>query len=259
MEVRPLDPFGAEIVGLDAARASGEEIAACGRLLGEGGVLVLRDQTLDDDGFATFLARFGALTFTRGETPVAHRPELNVVTNAGRTTPPRSTFHTDTSYVEEPPAITALRAVTIPARGGATDFANQYDAFDRLDAGVRARLAGRRVLHRVTGLPEDVGGTTETWHPLFRRHPVSGRTALFLSTPARCVSIEGLSHDEARETVAALFEHSVAGPLYRHAWRPGDVVMWDNRCMLHRADHSNVEGERTLHRGMVAGERPIAA
>ena len=259
MEARALAPFGTEIVNLNAALASEAEIEACRTALAVGGVLVLRDQSLDDDDFLGFLRRFGPTTFTVGETPVAHRPELNVVTNAGRTTPPRSSFHTDTSYVSEPPAFTALRAVAIPERGGATEFANQYDAFERLDAATRERLAGRRVLHRVSGLPDDVGGETETWQPLFRRHPVSGRTALFLSTPARCVAIEGMEEDEARQTVARLFEHSISGPLYRHAWVPGDVVMWDNRCTLHRADHSNVEGERTLHRGMVAGERPLAA
>ncbi len=90
-------------------------------------------------------------------------------------------------------------------------------------------------------------------HPLFAVHPVSGRTALALSAPARCVAISGMSTEEAHETVHHLFEHSTRETnVLRHAWAPDDVVMWDNRCVMHRADHSGVVGNRVMHRGMVA-------
>ena len=226
-------------------------------LLADHGVLVVRGQQLDDAGFVAFLRSFGTLTFTQGETAVPGCPDLNVVSNVGRATPPRSTFHVDTSYVRKPPAYTALRAVTIPAQGGETLFTNQYRAYDTLPGELRETLEGRTIRHVVTGL--DLGDDAETAaeHPVFRRHPLSGRTALYLSTPQRCVSVSGMQQAEARSTIARLFEHSTAAEnIHRHAWSPGDVVMWDNACVLHRADHAGVVGDRVMHRGMVADHGP---
>lgn len=222
------------------------------RLLAEHGVLIMPGQKVDDAGFVAFLRQFGELTFTPGETPVPGFPDLNVISNAGRSTPPRSVFHVDTSYVRRPPAYTALRAVTIPARGGETLFTNQYRAYETLPAAVRASLAGRTIRHVVSGL--ELGGDAETAaeHPVFRRHPISGRTSLYISTPERCVSISGLGDAQARDAIAFLYAHSTAeANTYRHAWSPGDVVMWDNGCVLHRADHAAVAGDRVMHRGMV--------
>lgn len=267
MRLTALTPFGTEATDFLVSDADDATIAALRDALSEEGVLVLREQSIDDDAFLAFLQRFGPTLFTSGEVPLAHRPELNFVTNEGRTTPPRSVFHTDTSYVAEPPALTALRAVLIPEKGGETVFSNQFDAFERLDDALKVRLAKAEVLHEVTGVePRD--GETRYWHPLFRRHPISGRTALYLSTPERCTAIrgvEGMSEEDGRGEVgraliAELFAHSTQGDgLLRHRWRPGDVVMWDDRSTLHKADHSAVSGTRRLHRGMVRGERPLAA
>ncbi|SDG72085.1 TauD/TfdA dioxygenase family protein [Pseudonocardia oroxyli] len=258
MELVARQPLGATIHGLDVAAADPALLVA---LLAEHGVLVLPRQSVDDAGFAAFLRRFGPLAFTPGETPLPDFPELNVVSNVGRTTPPRSSFHVDTSYVSRPPAFTALRAVAIPRVGGATQFTNQYRAHDTLPDGWRERLAGRRIRHVVTGVaPEAAGPETEADHPVLRRHPVSGRTALYLSTPARCVAVSGMSEAESRETVEFLFAHSTREDnVLRHEWSPGDVVVWDNACVLHRADHSGVDGDRIMHRGMVAGPVPVPA
>jgi taurine dioxygenase len=109
------------------------------------------------------------------------------------------------------------------------------------------------VRHVVSGLDLDDDAETEAEHPVFRRHPVSGRTSLYLSTPQRCVGISGMADDEARETIEFLYAHSTAEDnVHRHRWSPGDVVMWDNGCVLHRADHGGVVGDRVMHRGMVA-------
>ena len=228
--------------------------------LGEVGVAVVPGAHVSDDAFVAFLEALGPLTFTAGETPLDGQPKLNFVTNVGRTRAPRSVFHTDTSYVSQPPAFTALKAQAIPEAGGETVFTNQFLAYDRLDAGLKTRLQGACVLHRVTGVTPGEGQETETWHPLFRRHPVSGKTALFLSTPERCVALERADGVREDGLIEALFGHST-DPAYewRHRWGPGDVVVWDNRCTLHKADHSAVIGDRTLHRGMVAGEAPLAA
>ncbi len=99
-----------------------------------------------------FLRRLGGPVFTVGETPLPGHPDLNLISNVGRTTPPRSVFHVDTSYVSRPPAYTALRAVQIPRRGGQTLFSNQYRAAETLPPQLRARCEGRAVTHVVTGV-----------------------------------------------------------------------------------------------------------
>lgn len=254
MIAQPLDPVGCRVDDLDLTTATPDDLAALPALLAEHGVLVLPDQSIDDAGFAGFLRAFGEPVFTTGETPVPGFEDLNVISNVGRATPPRSTFHVDTSYVSRPPAYTALRAVTIPEVGGETLFSNQYRAYDTLPADVRERLVGRTIEHVVTGVEPAPGEEHAAHHPIFRSHPLSGRTALYLTTPARCAAISGFDEQETAETVAFLLEHSTRDDnVYRHAWSPGDVVMWDNGCVLHRADHSGVVGDRVMHRGMSRG------
>lgn len=252
MNLAPIDPVGATVTGLDLAAVADDQVDALRRALAEHGVLVVPGQAIDDDTFTAFLERFGDLTFTTGETPVPGHPDLNVISNVGRTTPPRSTFHTDTSYVSRPPSYTALRAVTIPERGGATQFTNQYRALGTLPDEVRQTLKGRTITHVVTGLDLDEDAETSADHPAIRTHPISGRDTLFLSTPARCQAISGMTAAAAEALVDLLFTHSTRPDnTYAHAWAPGDVVMWDNACVLHRADHTDVVGDRVMHRGMV--------
>jgi taurine dioxygenase len=242
--------------GMIVDRLAPAEADEVRELLAYLGVLVIRGQpnrNVDDRAFIRFLRSLGELMFTVGETPVPGFDDLNVVTNVGRTTPPRSVFHTDTSYVRRPPAYTALRAVTVPTRGGATLFSNQYVAYETLPAHLRDELAGRTVRHVATGVTLDDSEESSAVHPLFRVHPVSGRTALCLSAPDRCAAVSGMSAEQARDTISYLFGHSTRQDnVYRHQWRPGDVVIWDNRAVMHRADHSDVEGDRVMHRGMVA-------
>jgi taurine dioxygenase len=110
-------PIGAEITDISLTDLDPPTVAQLCAMLAEHGVLIFPRQPLDDAEFLAFLKSFGELTFTKGETSVTGYPDLNVVSNVGRSTPPRSTFHVDTSYVARPPAYTALRAVTIPTSG----------------------------------------------------------------------------------------------------------------------------------------------
>lgn len=253
MHVTALNPVGAHVEGVRVDALDAETVTELSGLLGEHGVLVLPRQDADDERFLRFLRSFGELMFTTGETPVDGYPDLNVISNVGRTTPPRSTFHVDTSYVRKPPAYTALRAVDVPSSGGQTLFSNQYRAYETLPEQLRTDLADRTIEHVVTGLELTEDDETSAEHPVFRAHPLSGRTALFLTTPARCASVSGMSADDAEATVRFLFEHSTREDnVTRHAWAPGDVVIWDNRCVMHQADHSGVVGRRVMHRGMVA-------
>ena len=258
-----MEPLGVRATGVSLLQPAPELVGQLRNLLAAHGVLILPGQHLDDTGFLDFLTNFGQLIFTQGETPVEGFPDLNVVSNVGRKTPPRSTFHVDSSYLARPPSYTALRAVRIPARGGQTLFTNQYRAFETLSPTLRETLEGRTIRHVITGIDLtnlDADSERSADHPVFRQHPLSGRTAIYLSTPKRCVSISGLSPAESASTIDALFKHATATEnTYRHQWSPGDVVMWDNACVMHRADHDDVVGDRLLHRGMVVGYGPSTA
>ena len=257
MHIQALRPFGMEVSGIDIGSLPQQQSNEFTRLIAANRVVVFHGQKGGDAELVRFLRGFGDLTFTKGETPVRDTPELNVVSNVGRTTPPRSVFHTDTSYVARPPAFSALRSVLLPEAGGETVFSDQVAAVDRLPARIRSWLEGRTVLHSATGVE---GSGDERRHPLFRRHPTTGETALFLSTPERCTHLSGVDRETSRRVITLLYRHSIRpSTLYRHSWRTGDVVIWDNRNSMHRADHNGVLGDRVMHRGMVLGEEPVAA
>lgn len=254
MQITQLKPFGIEVRGLVLTTPT----ETAGRLrphLERNGLAVLREQNIDDGVFVAFLEAFGPMVFTDGETSVEHAPMLNVVSNVGRTKPPRSVFHSDTTYVPQPPSFTALRPVLLPEGGGATLVIDQTALYDRLSPQEAAALRHARVKHRVTGLD---GRDDEIWHPLLRRHPGTGRIAVFLSTPERCVEMAGA--EPSAPDIETLYARSTAPDcVYTHVWEPGDILIWDNRSTMHKADHTGVMGDRVLHRGMVAGEAPIPA
>ncbi|WP_256735968.1 TauD/TfdA family dioxygenase [Mycolicibacterium hippocampi] len=255
-DITTMTPTGVRINDFRVGALDEHAVADLRRLLAEHGVVVMPSQDIDDRRFLEFLRSFGPTMFTVGETPVPGFPELNVISNVGRTTPPRSTFHTDTSYVRKPPSYTALRAVHVPARGGHTLFTNQYTAYETLPADFRDDLAGRHITHVVTGLDLGADDETSAVHPIVRVHPISRRRYLYLSAPGRCAQVSGMSAEQAGVTIARLFEHCTHHDnVLRHAWAPGDVVMWDNRCVLHRADHDGVVGDRVFHRGMVVEQQ----
>ncbi|MEH3139411.1 MAG: TauD/TfdA family dioxygenase [Mycobacterium kyogaense] len=255
LEVSTRDPVGAQVRGVTVGRLNPTMVSHLRALLAVHGVLVLPDQHVDDDAFTQFLESFGTLAFTTGETPVPAAPALNVITNVGRTRPPRSSFHVDTSYLRTPPAYTALRAVTVPERGGQTLFTNQYTAYATLPRQLQAQIRSRVVTHVVTGLDLDEDAETEARHPLALRHPLTGRTALYLSTRERCRAVSGMAPEDAAALIDELLTHSTQPDnVFRHAWRPYDVVIWDNRCVMHKADHDGVVGDRVMHRGTVMDE-----
>lgn len=228
------------------------DINALKAAMAQHGVVLFRDQAVDDAQFVSFLRRLGPLTFTAGEQPVEQHPDLNIVTNVGRTTPPKSVFHIDSSYFADPPAYTALRAVTIPHIGGETLFSNQYLAYDRLPDAVKRKLADAKVSHVATGVALHENEERQSWHPLFLQHPISGKHSLYLSTPARCQAIESMPDERAQRIIKLLYRHSIRPTrLLSHAWQEGDILIWDNRCTMHRADHAQVNTDRVLHRGLV--------
>jgi len=253
MDFQPLSPFGVAAQGSNITDLTDLDIDGLKSTLAHNGFVVFRQQSASDRDFVDFLARLGALTFTIGETPVADRPELNIVTSIGRVRPPRSVFHTDTSYVAQPPAFTALRAVIVPEPDGGTFcFSDQYLAYTTLPVAVRERLADTQVLHVVSGLTLAADVESQCWHPLFTTHPISGRVAIFLSTPDRCPAISGIEAETAQRIVKLLYQHSIRHRrVYVHRWQLGDILVWDNRCTMHRAERVQTVGDRLLHRGLV--------
>jgi len=253
--------LGAEITGVDLNTyddATFEEINAAYL---EHQVLCIRDQNLDPESLVTFSERFGVvephdnLKFT-----LAQQPKILVLSNdvdedgnqigvidAG------DAWHTDHSFKTHPANCTILYSLKNPSQGGVTDFTNMYAAYDALSDDMKARIAnlrGRQSISKLKNKRVQISGAREDAvefykrqekaipdvdHPLVRTHPVTGRKSLYCS-PRFTVGIVGLDEDEGDALLDELIAHSIKPEFrYSHHWRDSDVVMWDNRCVNHRA------------------------
>lgn len=184
-------------------------------------------------------------------------------------------FHSDWSFLASPPAATLLYGDIIPPLGGDTLFANQYDAWDALPAALKSLLDGKQGVHsarrgyskqgrygeadkgRSMAIVYDDSAMATQLHPIARRHPETGRTALFVS-PGYTIGVDGLPDDEAGPLLAELFKHQARPEfVYAHRWQQGTLLMWDNRCLVHAATGGYDGHRRLLHRITMA-ERPAA-
>ena len=181
-------------------------------------------------------------------------------------------FHTDHSNFAAPPKATMLHAVSLPSTGGDTQFVDARKAYDDLPDETKRRLLPLRSPHvyesshsprKMTALsPEERAKIPQTLQPLVIRHPDSGRSALYLNT-ARMEGVERMAPDEAFALIDGLYEHATQPKYeYRHKWLPGDVVIWDNRSVMHQANPDFDPSEyRFLYRIMLKGAplQPAAA
>ena len=184
-------------------------------------------------------------------------------------------WHSDWSFLPQPPAATLLFGDVIPPLGGDTLFANQYDAWDALPAPMKALLQDRQGVHsarrgysregrygaadagRSMAIRFDDSALATQWQPVARRHPETGRVALYVS-PGYTIGIAGLPDDEGQALVAELFAHQAQAEfVYRHRWQQGMLLLWDNRCLVHAATGGYQGHRRLLHR-ITVGERPAA-
>ena len=184
-------------------------------------------------------------------------------------------FHSDWSFLPSPPAATLLYGDIIPPVGGDTLFANQYDAWDALPQAMKTLLQLRQGVHsarrgyartgrygeadkgRSMAIKFDDSALATQLHPIARRHPETGRTALFVS-PGYTIGIDGLPDDEAGPLLKELFDHQARPEfVYRHAWQAGTLLVWDNRCLVHAATGGYQGHRRLLHR-ITVGERAAA-
>jgi taurine dioxygenase len=267
--------LGAEVRGLDLRHLSDDQFAGLRKAWLDNLVLLVRDQSLSDAELIAFSRRFGDLDLApiqeTGRRFVEGLPELYVVSNVVEAGVPigslgngEAVWHTDMSYVEVPPQASALYALEVPATGGNTSFINMYAVYDALPDGLKARIAGRRVKHDGTynsggflrqGVTpsDDPRAAPGSLHPLVYAHPETGRAALYLGR-RRNAYIDGLELAESEALLDELWAY-VNGERFgwSHIWRKGDLVLWDNRCTMHRRDAFDPTARRIMHRTQIKG------
>ena len=246
-------------------------------------VLVFPDQPLTDEQHVAFGRHFGELEIFHQNLIKSQRvPEIFRVANtdeAGTLLPPSNEtvrqlssaqlWHADSSYRPNPSMGSILRGLEVVREGGETLFANMYAVLDALPPAWRAIVENRRARHNfeylrvLRDLPPvsdaERAAMPPVWQPMVRRHPVTGRPSLYISVIYND-EVEGMPPDEAKAFVEQLA--AFAGEprfVYRHKWRPHDVVMWDNRCTVHQVTPWAPDQRRVLHRTTIVGDGPVVA
>lgn len=283
MDIRRLGTtMGAEITGVDLNHLGEPEFAQIRDAFHAHKVIAIRGQQLTPAAQIAFSLRFGALEDQlNAHYTIDGFPEVLILSNDIRDGKPVGLidggdyWHSDSSHRDYPSMATILFAVKNPVSGGDTEFADMAAAYDALAEPMKARIAHLNGIHAVSKLKNKrVQVSTrrpdgkdfyerqkaipdQSW-PLVRTHPVTGRKALYLS-PRFTIGIEGVSQAEADDLLDALFAHQIRAEfVYRHRWQDGDLVMWDNRCVIHRATGGYAYPDiRTMHRTVVAGDKPF--
>jgi taurine dioxygenase len=270
--VRQLAPaLGAEILGVDLRDPIDDTLKQ--KLLDtwhEHLVILLRNQTLEEDFQVRFAETFGPpAKITSGRTFSAKHPSVMLISNIRENGEPIGAlpdgemhFHSDQCHQEIPAKATVLYAIEVPSRGGNTLFANGYAAYETLPESIKHRIAGRRALNAYdkdstlrTASYENAGSSF--WHPVVRMHPATRRKALYVNR-LMTREIEGLSREESDALLQKLFDHQEQRKfVYEHVWRPGDILMWDNRCTVHARTDFPLGERRLLRRVTILGERPV--
>ena len=268
------DALGAEVEGLDLSQAiQPERFAEVRAAWLEHLVLRIRGQKLTDPQILAFSRHFGELD-PPGPNPLgrpflADHPEMNVISNIkeqgvaiGGLGDGEAIWHADMTYIERPPMAAILYAIEIPPAGGDTYWANMYAAYETLPADLKRRIDGRVAVHDATynsagamrkGYQDvtDPRNAPGARHPLVRTHPETGRRCLFLGR-RRNSYVAGLSLEESERLLDELWQHATQAQFtFRQQWRVGDVMIWDNRCTLHRRDAFDPRARRLLHRTQI--------
>jgi taurine dioxygenase len=273
--------LGAEIQEVDLKTISDGDFSVIHGAWLDRLVLLFRGQQLTDQDLIAFSRRFGVLDWApvqeTGRRFVEGYPEIYVVSNVIENGVPigslgagEATWHTDMSYLEDPPKASMLYALEIPPHGGDTWFCNMYMAYESLPDPLKERIQGLTVKHDGTynsggyvrqGVTpvDDPVKSPGTYHPLVCRHPETGRRALYLGR-RRNAYISGLPLAESESLLDELWSFTTREQLaWRNQWQVGDVVLWDNRCTMHRRDAFDQDSRRVLHRTQIKGEvRPSA-
>ncbi len=287
LSIKPADPanpaFVGEVSGIDLRRSVDREtVAAIEAGMDRYAILVFRDQPLDDEQQLAFTRNFGPLELATGDiqqTDRRLRMEVNDISNVDRDAKVLARddrtrlfslgnmlWHSDSSFKATPAKYSLLSARVIPSSpGGNTEFADMRAAWDALDAETRTLIQDLVCEHSqiysrgILGFTDFTEEERLKWAPvrqrLVRRHPVTGRRSLYLS--AHAGTIIGWPVPEARALLRDLVEHATQREfVHAHRWRQFDLVMWDNRVVMHRGRRYDIAQVRDLHRTTVADVAP---
>ena len=269
---------GAEIRGVDLNALNDAQFGAIEQALYDHLVVVVRGQKLGYPELVALGKRFGELEppgmSIIGKPYIDDYPDILVISNIVENGQPQgnlgageAAWHTDMSYREKPISFAILNAVELPPSGGNTYFANQYLAYETLSDDLKKKLDGRMLIHDETynsagqirkGFKEvtDPRQAPGAKHPIFRTHPVTGKKALYLGRRLNAYII-GLELDESEQLLDELWAHASRPELsWGHEWQLGDVLIWDNRALIHRRDSFDPTTRRKLTRVQVKGDRP---
>ncbi len=267
---------GAEVRGLDLTRGIDNATRArLNRAFVEHSVLVIREQKFSPPQMLDAVRLFGEVfeqhnsRFALPECPLVHYISNKDFFPDGRRYIPGEGYHTDHSNDAQPPKATVLHAVELPDIGGDTQFVNMHRAYETLPDATRARIDGLKAVHvyqsrhsarKLMGLdPSRREQVPEAViHPIVRTHPESGRRSLYIN-PIRIEGIVDMAEPEALSLLDELLAHATQiGHEYRHKWQPGDLTIWDNRCLLHKANGDyDMDQTRYLYRVMLRGNVPV--
>jgi len=273
------DAIGAEVHGVDLAQPMDDATystlhAAWMKHL----VLVFPQQKLSDPDLERFSARFGALDRKPGYTAdvmdTTTSDYVCVISNVKIDAKPigdlgdgEAVWHTDMSYNELPPLGALLYALEIPPSGGETGFSNMYLAYETMPAALKARVEKLQCKHDATrnsagglrrGMPDvsDPSDSPGTVHAMVRTHPATGRNALYLGR-RRHACIMGLPFADSEKLLDEIWAHASQPRFsWHHTWRLNDVLMWDNRCVMHRRNPFDPAARRVMHRTQIIGDKP---
>ncbi len=287
LTIMPLSPtFGSEVVGADLNTGDKNIVQVIRQSwLDSGGLTIIRGQDLTSEQHIRFAEHFGLLFGAKGEQPLQDSvsvylhpeyPEIYRVSNQiDKDGKPKGRkgagtyWHSDVSFRQQPAGASILSAKQIPASGGDTIFCDQSRAFESLSDTMKKILIPLQAVHKfeviarrqysdgVLAINDLEGDTNSAAHPIVRTHPQTGRKSLFVN-PGFTSHIEGLHEIESRTLLAFLYDHSIQPEfLYRHRWQEHDLVIWDNRCLMHYAvmDYPD-DHPRYMERTTCIGERP---
>jgi len=273
------EALGAEVSGVDASKpVSADTFAAIRKAWLDNLVIRFRGQKLTDPQMLEFSRLFGELDppgpNPYGKAFLPRHPEMNVISNVKEDGVPigglgdgEAIWHSDMTYVDTPPSAALLYALELPAEGGDTYWANMYLAYEALPADMKKRIKGLKAIHDATynsaGIKRkgyddvtDPRRAPGAHHGLVRRHPETGRKCLFLGR-RRNSYIVGLPLEESEALLDALWAHATQPRFaFCQQWQVGDLMIWDNRCTLHRRDPFDPNARRVMHRTQIKGDRP---
>jgi taurine dioxygenase len=270
--------FVAEVDGVDLSKPlDSETVEEIRQAWWDNSILVFRDQHITDDQHIEFSRHFGELQgHSVKDWLLPTHPEILVLSNRGEggVKPLKNGgayWHSDITYQASPPMGSILHGLTVPPVDGDTLYADMYAAYEALDDGTKALIEGRIAIHnykhrylkmaeggaRPTPTAEQLAEWQDVEHPIVLKHPDSGRKALFVNE-GFTMEIKGMEREESDALLQSLFDHSAKEEfVYAHKWRTDDIVMWDNRCTMHRATtYDAVKYDRTMHRTTIKGTPP---